>query len=414
MSLAEKDAGAGQGGCPFSIQNFQDIEPWEGYEKQREQAPVVWDSKLEAWVLLDYRDCLMVEMNEKKFRNVYQGAPQIVIDLKGGGKNVTLMSGEGHQKMRKFLLSLLAQENVASYVGKVIRPVVDLLMDRILSSGKNTADLCADLGDQIPARVILALFGMPWQDDELVRQTLLLHEEIMEVLGSGFRTDEMRQKGLRVSTQINELLLPYIRDRRVNPRDDFLSAVWRDAPAFLSEQLEEADVLAICRELYLGGADTTVHGLANLFYLTMTNPEVRSRLVTDFDGNAEHVIEESMRIYGSVMWRYRVTNEDSVIGGVEIPKDTRLILLHSAANRDAKKYGCPHAVDFARRPSNDHLAFNKGPRACIGIHLARAEMITALRSWLQRMPDCQLDPTREKPRFASLFMRSWRPLNVTF
>jgi cytochrome P450 len=414
MNELSPNPGTAEGACPFSITDYAEKEPWDAYEAQRAKAPVIWDAKLESWVLFDYRDCLMVEMNEKKFRNVYQGVPQIVIDLKGGGKNITVMAGEEHAKMRKFLLSLFTPDKVEIYNRTVIQPVVDMLMQRMLAKGTGKAELCTEFGDQIPPRVILALFGMPWEDDELVARTLHLHEEIMEVLGSGFRTEEMRQKGVRVSKEINAILKPYLEDRRDNPRDDFLSAVWRDAPQFLGEELDLADAIACCRELYLGGADTTVHALANLFYLVMTDAEVRTRLHDDFEGNAEQIIEETMRIYGSVMWRYRVTNQDTEIGGVMIPKDSRLILLHSAANRDAKKYACPHSVDHDRKPANDHLAFNKGPRACLGLNLAKAEMRIALKSWLENMPNAALDPNEEPPHFASLFMRSWRPLHTTY
>jgi len=397
---------------PFSIKNVEDLEPWEYYETLRGNGPVAWDEQMNAWAILDFEECAYVEMNEDKFRHPYQDAPQVVVDIKGGGRNITLLSGEEHMRMRRFFLKLMTPPLVEGYRSKHIAPVIGLLMKRILAKGTGKADLTTEFGDQIPPRVIAALLGMPWQDDDMVARILHLHEEIMEVIGTGFASEEIRQKGLRVSKDINDMLLPFIRDRKKNPQDDFISRVWSEAPEF-GDDLTEEDVVAICRELFLGGADTTVHGIANVLYLLLTNDEIRQSVEADRK-SLPAAVEESMRLFGSVMYRFRVANDDCNLGGVEVKKNQRLILLHSAANRDPEKFGCPHMADLTRRPPTDHLAFNKGPRACVGIGLARAEMRDAVSAVLDNLPDVRLDPSAAPPMFKSLFMRSWRPLNVVF
>src|SRR6185369_17171262 len=212
--------------CPFSVNALKDVLPWDIYEKQRAEAPVAWDEEMQAWVLFDFADCLAVEMDEAHFRNAYQGAPQVVIDIKGGGRNITVLGGKEHAQMRRFLLSLFTPSKIAAYTKNQIAPIVSMLLDRIQSKGTGKAELCSEFSDGIPSRVILALLGMPWQDDDLVKRTLDLHEELVEVIGGAFRTEELKQKGLRVSTELNNLLLPYIRARRDDPQDDFISRVW--------------------------------------------------------------------------------------------------------------------------------------------------------------------------------------------
>ncbi|MHC0054636.1 cytochrome P450 [Actibacterium sp. D379-3] len=347
---------------PVSVTVTEDREPWDYYDQLRVRGPLVWDEVMGGWIVLSYEHCAQIEMNETLFRNPYQDVPQVIIDIKGGGRNITVLGGEEHRRMRHFFMKLLTPQLVAGYREKQVVPVIDMLMDRILAKGTGRADLTRDFGDQIPPRVIAALLGMPWQDDALVARILHLHEEIMEVIGSGFRTEELRQKGLRVSAEINEMLLPYIRARRDNPQDDLISRVWTEAPSDYGDDLTEADAVAICRELFLGGADTTVHGIANLLYLTLTDDAVRAALTTDRDAALPVAVEEAMRLYGSVMYRFRIANEATEIAGQQIKAGDRMILLHSAANRDPVKYACPHAADLSRRPANDHLAFNKGPR----------------------------------------------------
>lgn len=318
---------------PFSLKSVEGIEPWDYYEAARLRSPLAWDEAMSAWVVLGFEDCAMIETNEDKFRSPYQDVPPVVTQIKGGGRNITLLGGEEHKRMRRFFLNLMTPPLVERYRENQLAPIIDFLMRRILARGAGRADLTADFGDQIPPRIIAALLGMPWDDDALIARILHLHEEIMEVIGSGFATEDVRQKGLRVSRDLNDTLLPYIRSRREQPQDDFISRVWTEAPREFGDDLTEDDMVAICRELFLGGADTTVHGIANVLYLVLTDDEVRRAVTADRKAVLAAAVEESMRLYGSVMYRFRIANEDCVVAGVAVRKDQRLILLHSAANR---------------------------------------------------------------------------------
>jgi cytochrome P450 len=286
------------------------------------------------------------------------------------------------------------------------------MLERVRAKG-GRADLAADFGDEIPPRVICALLGMPWQDDELIGKTLHLNEEIMKWIGRGYYDEASVKDARAASAAINETLLPYIRERRERPQDDFISRVWKEAPHEYGE-LTEADALAICRELYLGGADTTVHGIANSVYLWLWNPEMRAAVARDRE-QLPNVIEEAQRLYGSPQWRYRRANQDCSLGGVNVAKDQVLIMLHGAANRDPKRFGqCPANPDLARPRMRDHLTFGYGPRSCVGMGLARMEMRDALNGLLDQLPNLRPDLDAEPPRFANLFMRSYRPLHVRF
>ena len=46
---------------------------------------------------------------------------------------------------------------------------------------------------------------------------------------------------------------------------------------------------------------------------------------------------------------------------------------------------------FDRR-GNRHLAFGGGVHRCLGSHLARRELRTAMREWHRRIPDYELKP----------------------
>lgn len=399
--------------CPITMRALEDADPFPAYEALREQGPVVWDESLKGWLVLDFDLCRHVELNEPAlFRNMYADADPLIVELKGGAANITVSQGEQHQRMRRFHMSLLSPKALQSYRDNIVTPIIQDALDRVLAKG-GSADLAADFGDGIPPRVICALLGMPWQDDELIRKTLHLNEEIMKWIGRGYYDEASVRDARAASSAINEILLPFIRERRLRPQEDFISRVWQEAPHEYGE-LTEADALAICRELYLGGADTTVHGIANSLYLLLWNPQVRAAVQQDREQVAA-VIEEAQRLYGSPQWRYRRANQDCVLGTAEVKKDQVIILLHGAANRDPKRFGdCPATPNLSRPRMREHLTFNYGPRVCVGMGLARIEMRDALNGVLDRLPNVRPDTDAQPPRFANLFMRSFRPLHVRF
>jgi cytochrome P450 len=399
------------GKCPFSVADTNDKDPFELYEQIRPAGPLVWDETMQGWAVFDYENCTYIESNENLFRNVYVNAPAEVIEVKGGPGNLTVVSGEPHAKLRSFQLKLLSPRAMLTIRDANVHPVIDFLMGRIVNEGR--ADLTSQFADQIPVRVIMSLFGMPWQDDGVARSIAHHHEAIATYLGRKFEAGDYFVRAKAASDALNALLLPYVRARRDDPREDFISRIWLGAPDFYGD-IAEATVLSICRELFFAGGDTSAHAISNALHLYLTREDLRALVMQDRGQSLTSFIEETMRLYGSVQYRFRVANQDCVIGGVNVRQNQLLILLHAAANRDPAHYAQPSSVDLARRPPADHLAFNRGPRTCLGASLARTEINLALQAVMDRLPAVRLDPAAEAPRFRSLFFRSFRPLNVVF
>jgi cytochrome P450 len=314
--------------------------------------------------------------------------------------------------MRRYVLQLFSPRNVELYIQHHIVPVVRYLIDRFAARGR--ADLYSELTAQLPSRVLMSLFGMDAADDAFLEKALHLHEVIMSWAGSRHYCDaELTRQAVAASEELNSILLPYLRARRESPRDDLVSRLWAEAPALLEDATEE-DMLATCRELYLGGSDTTVHALSNAIHVLLTEPAVAAAVNSDRERALSTFIDEALRVWGSVQYRSRVANQDIELGGVEIKKDQVVFTVNAAGNRDPAHYPCAGEIDVARNKPRDHLAFNAGPRACVGMALARAEMRVALEALRDRLADLRLDPDAPQPRFLGFFTRSFRPLNVLF
>jgi cytochrome P450 len=392
--------------------SVKDVDPFPFYETLRARGPLMRDEVMNAWLVLDYEQCREIESDEARFANPYANASDLMRYIKGGASNISMTQGDVHDRLRRFHSRLLSPKAVATYRELHVRPIIEFLVRRIEAKG-GSANLVADYADQLPPRVIAALFGMPWQDDELVKRILHLHEEVMAWIGMQNTTGLLADRAIAAAEEINGILLHYLRLRREQPSDDFASRIWLDAPEYYGE-IDEAAALGISREIFLGGSDTTVHALANCFYLMLTRPDMRARLMSDRDASLTAFVEESMRLYGSVQYRFRVAVNDTLFGDVQVKAGETLVLIHAAANRDPKKFGCPMDMDLSRPRLKDHLAFNFGPRTCVGAGLARAELHDSITTLLDRLPNLRLNSDAEPPRFSSLFMRSWKPLHVLF
>jgi cytochrome P450 len=398
--------------CPHSLLTVEGVDPFGFYEELRSHGDILWDDGMRAWIVLDYETCKLIESDEARFPNAYSKPNPVHDEIKGGRTNITIMQGSEHRSIRHFHMRFLSPSAVRDYQVEFVAPILDFLIGRILEKGR--ADLAADLASQLPPMLTVALFNMPWQDEDLVREVLDLNQAIMAWTGMrGTGDPEFERKAKAASARLNALLLPYIARSRATPGQDLISRVLADGPEHY-RALSDEEVLPICRELLLAGSDTTIHGIANTLYLILTEPQVRAALDHDLDGALPATIEEALRIYGSVHFQSRYAREDCVVGGVAIRKDDAIILQHAAANRDPETYDCPHEIDLNRSPASKHLAFGIGPRLCPGAGLARTEMRDAVKAVLTRLPKVRLDASAEPPRFEGLFVRSWRPINVLF
>jgi cytochrome P450 len=68
------------------------------------------------------------------------------------------------------------------------------------------------------------------------------------------------------------------------------------------------------------------------------------------------------------------------------------------------------------RPLRPHLGFGGGPHICLGMHVARAEMLTAIAALVERLPRVRLDPESDTgtPRIIGMYERGPGAIPVTF
>ena len=158
------------------------------------------------------------------------------------------------------------------------------------------------------------------------------------------------------------------------------------------ERLTEAELLHQCIFLLNAGHETTTNLIGNALHALTEWSDEKARLIANLadPDSIKSAVEEFLRFESSNQLGNRITTQETVVGGVTLPPDSRITLCIGAANRDPAQFPDPDRLDLARDP-NRHIAFAFGIHTCAGMNLARLEARVALGKFLARFPDFELD-----------------------
>ena len=152
------------------------------------------------------------------------------------------------------------------------------------------------------------------------------------------------------------------------------------------ERISRHELLVICLTLMAAGLDTTRSALGYIFYHLAKHEEDRARIIAD-PSLTPKAVEEFVRLYPLVFQDGRLVKQDINFHGLEMKAGDLLWLGLASANRDPRKFENPDDFVIGRPELNHHLGFAAGPHRCLGMHLARHELVIAVNEWHKRIPD---------------------------
>jgi cytochrome P450 len=112
------------------------------------------------------------------------------------------------------------------------------------------------------------------------------------------------------------------------------------------------------------------------------------------------VIEEALRLQSPVQGFPRRVLSDTVIGGLEVPAGSQVMVMVAAANRDPAYFEDADEVRLEEGQSRAHIAFGKGIHFCVGAALSRLEADIGLNALLDRFESITLQDQDFEPRYA--------------
>ncbi|EIW80743.1 benzoate para-hydroxylase [Coniophora puteana RWD-64-598 SS2] len=197
-------------------------------------------------------------------------------------------------------------------------------------------------------------------------------------------------------------------------RNDILDKLIRARVADDQEIVGEnfADLVAETVTLLIAGSDTTSNSETAIMHLLFTNPRVYNKLIGILEEavdeelpTADHVrdipyldavINEGLRYHATTaIGLHRAVHEKgAMFGGKYFPPGTEMSVPAWTIQHDPEIWGDPEVFRPERWIENPDLkkylmTFGKGPRACLGRHLAYMEMRLVLSTVLLRY-DLQL------------------------
>jgi cytochrome P450 len=278
---------------------------------------------------------------------------------------------------RRALLPHFTPKGIAddrSYTERLCNELIDGFVD------EGGCDAAVDYAQQIPPRVIAKKLGV---DDGMVDEFI---EWVRGVLELGLQQPELRAKYRDI---IRSFFAAEVADRRVNPKDDLITALCQTEHE--GEPLPDEVVVGMCNLQLVAGIDTTWSSIGSALWHFAGHEDDRRRMADADDDLWGTAIEELLRFYSPVTMG-RNAARDVEYGGVTFRKGDKVLMNFPGANHDPEVFENPDEVILDRQ-RNRHIAFGAGIHRCAGSNLARMEMEVALRAWFERIPEFTLaDP----------------------
>lgn len=389
-------------GCPVIHTDYTVERPlFETYEllnSDRDLAPFLLNDARNTpfWMITEYDHVLEALQLPDVFGNEVLSAltPEHTIDLLP-----QYLNPPEHTTMRRVLNRWFAPKVVRRLEPLVLSRCIELV-EELKPAGE--CDLVADFAIRFPTDMFLATLNLPMSDGP---EFLFWIEKIFK----GFAGKEM-DEAARAVHWIRGYFGRAIDHRRANPQDtetDFLSRML--VSNLDGVPISDEDIITICLTLMAAGLDTTRSALGYIFYHLARDPELRHRLTANPD-LWPTAVEEFMRLYPLVYQDGRLVKQDINFHGLELKKGDVVWLGLASASHDPKKFGDPLSFDIDREHINHHLAFGAGPHRCMGMHLARHELIIALAEWHKRIPDYEIGTDEQLRERGAQLSINWLPL----
>ncbi len=285
-----------------------------------------------------------------------------------------------HTRLRR-LVSRAFTPRAINALKPAIQRITDTCLDRV--AGRGAMDVIADLALPVPSTVICEMMGVPLADRE---RFTVWTAQATHALASSFLSPEKLAETQAAAMQLAGYFQELIEVRRSSLTDDILSGLIRAEEA--GDQLSPLELISQVIGLLIAGFETTIGLIGNGIRQLIRHPAqlARLRAQPELIGTA---VEECLRFDGPIVLTSRIPHQDVELSGQMIPKNARVWVFISAANRDPEAFPDPEHFDVGRDP-NEHFAFGGGAHYCLGAHLARLEAQCAIGSLVQRCDDLRL------------------------
>jgi cytochrome P450/ferredoxin-NADP reductase len=390
------------------------LDPSEALRWSRAQAPVFYSPKLGYWVISRYDEVKAVFRDNVTFSpcialekiTPFMPEAEATLAKHHYAMRRTLVNEDepAHMERRRALMHSFLPEELAHHepmVRRLAREYVDRFIDR------GAADLVDEMLWEVPLIVALHFLGVAEEDMDTLRRYSIAHT----VNTWGRPTPEEQ---VAVADAVGNFWT-YAGRVLEKMRADPSGYGWMKYALRRQKELPEVVTDSYLHSMMMAGIvaahETTANATANALRLLLENRANWDEICAD-PALIPNAVEECLRMAGSIIaWR-RLATCDTRLGGVEIPKGAKLLIVMTSANHDERHFENPDLFDIHRDSAADHLSFGYGSHQCLGKNLARMEIRVFLEELTRRLPHMELVLDQQFKYLPNIAMRGPEHLRV--
>ena len=397
--------------------------PYPYYERLRREAPVFRDPKTGIVSISTYELVLEVNKKPKVFSSDFStllssggsgafDAEETAILNAGMPRRNTMLTADPpqHTRYKRIAMHALPLSRINA-MAPYVAEVTNALIDTFIKNGE--VEFKSQFAEMLPGIVIADVLGVPRDDIPMFQNWV--RAAILRLNGNA-KADQ-RAELARSEVAMQAYFRGIMAERRAEPGTDVISDL---LAARLPEDdgterlLDDSEIYSIVQQIFTAGQEATAHALAYAVAQLLANPEQMAAIMAD-ERLVAGWVEETARHLSPSHNMWRVVKEDTVLGGVALKAGEPMLLRYGSANRDPAVFECPDKFDVKRENAGKHVAFGAGVHTCLGMHLARVEMGTALPIVLRRLQNLRFaDPANPFQFAASHILRGMQSLPLRF
>ena len=272
-----------------------------------------------------------------------------------------------HRPYRQMLRPFFESKAIAPLEARVIE-WTDQLLGEIVEAGE--CEFVSAIASRLPVAVFMELFGFPMEK----------FDEFRHLVVGFFNARATPDERNALAQQILGHLAELIQQRMAEPRDDMISKIIVSEVDGRRVRFEE--LMSIGFLMFLAGLDTVTNAMSFGMRHLAHDEALRQRAIDDA-AVIPDLVEELLRRYAFVATpRYIV--QDTELEGVQLRAGDCILAPLPLVGWDEGLNPDPKTVSVERQFYR-HAAFGSGIHTCLGLHLARMELIVFYRAWFERI-----------------------------
>jgi cytochrome P450 len=292
-----------------------------------------------------------------------------------GGSQHALATADDpvHDAHRKMLVPHLSAKRI-----RVIEEFAEATAIQLWSAGlvDGQIEWMSAVANRLPMMVVARLLGLPDKDvDKLIR----LGYATTTLLDGVVSPAQLEAAGM-AAMELAGYVLEHFEKAGESPRPGLIGDL---AARCASGELEQLPALGIMLTLFSAAGESTASLLGSAAWILVTHRDIQEQ-VRAHPELLGAFIEETLRYESPFRGHYRHVVRDTTLAGVDVPADSRLLLMWGAANRDPQQFDTPNEFRLDRSGAKGHVTFGKGAHFCVGAALARLEAQIVLRMLLEQ------------------------------